>query len=538
MVSLDPKLKNWLTQQIMGWKKKNIITDYEVKGILNEYGIKYEIPKEKPVNIIRVLMIIGAILLGIGVILFVASNWSKMPALAKTCILLLTTFVTFYLGYFFSYQRKSMQNLGQSLFFLASLFYGGSTFLIAQIYQVNANASWLVLFWAASILPVAYFFKSIPTYLLSTALFALWGITFTASNHMPNYFYPLILFALLIPLAKGKEEHNIPNYLGLALASIGALAQNYQWLTLEWAAGAMAYYLFARLVQGRKNYFATIASGLFVLWNISFFISHHNLPNYFQIIPLAVLFYIAYKEKDQILFLATTAGAIIWINLLVFTLATHYSHLGRGAAMTGLLFNCMLGVCIYLLGKLHDFLKMNEFATTLKATGAIIAALLIYVLSFKMLLKGIDISDKSLYFFAAIASASAAAIALVFNIALGTFKKKGGLIELVGAALIIVLGTIAFLQPANYALNTFLFNTLLFGLAVAAIIYGFDTQNPAVFNMGIFLFVIAIITRYFDLFWGLFSRSLFFIGGGIVLLGAGILLEKKRRATIEMMKSK
>lgn len=538
MANLEPKAKNWLKQQVVSWKNKNIITDYEARDILKEYGIDYEMPAAKPVNIIRVLMIIGAILLGIGVILFVASNWHKIPALAKTAILLGTTFTTFCLAYFFSYQRENMQILGHVLFFLASLFYGGSTFLIAQTYHVNANASWLVFFWAASILPVAFFFKSIDTYLLSTSLFALWGVMFSNSNHVPNYFYPPILFLVLIPLAKWKEIFNIPNYFGLAFASIDALVRNYQWLALEWAVAALAYYLFARHIRDRKNHFATIASGLFVLWNISFFISHSSLPNYFQLIPLAALYYVSYKEKDQSLFLVTTLGAIIWANLLVFTLARHYSHPEEGAILTGLLFNCMLGVIIYLLGKLHDFLKMNEFATILKATGALIVTFLVYALSFKLLLKEINILDKSVYFFSAIIATAAATISLIFNLVVGAFKEKGGLVELAGTALIIILGTIAFIKPENYALNTFLFNILLFGLAIAAIIYGFDAQSPAIFNAGVFLFVVAIITRYFDLFWGLLSRSLFFIGGGAVLLGAGILLERKRRATIESMRGK
>jgi uncharacterized membrane protein len=43
------------------------------------------------------------------------------------------------------------------------------------------------------------------------------------------------------------------------------------------------------------------------------------------------------------------------------------------------------------------------------------------------------------------------------------------------------------------------------------------------------LFVVALISRYFDTFWTLFDRSLFFMAGGVVLLVGGYFLERQRR---------
>jgi uncharacterized membrane protein len=42
-------------------------------------------------------------------------------------------------------------------------------------------------------------------------------------------------------------------------------------------------------------------------------------------------------------------------------------------------------------------------------------------------------------------------------------------------------------------------------------------------------FAFDVIARYFDLFWKLLPRSLFFILGGLLLLFGGVLLERKRR---------
>ena len=40
---------------------------------------------------------------------------------------------------------------------------------------------------------------------------------------------------------------------------------------------------------------------------------------------------------------------------------------------------------------------------------------------------------------------------------------------------------------------------------------------------------VYIIAKYFDFFWDLLARSVFFMVGGIILVIGGIILERKRR---------
>ena len=48
-------------------------------------------------------------------------------------------------------------------------------------------------------------------------------------------------------------------------------------------------------------------------------------------------------------------------------------------------------------------------------------------------------------------------------------------------------------------------------------------------NTGMFWLSALILVRYFDFFWDLLPRSLFFMVGGLILVLGGIALEKKRR---------
>ncbi|MSQ76893.1 MAG: hypothetical protein EXR97_00360 [Nitrospiraceae bacterium] len=40
---------------------------------------------------------------------------------------------------------------------------------------------------------------------------------------------------------------------------------------------------------------------------------------------------------------------------------------------------------------------------------------------------------------------------------------------------------------------------------------------------------VLVLVRYFDFFWELLPRSLFFLAGGLILVLGGMALEKKRR---------
>lgn len=76
------------------------------------------------------------------------------------------------------------------------------------------------------------------------------------------------------------------------------------------------------------------------------------------------------------------------------------------------------------------------------------------------------------------------------------------------------------------------FNLLLFGGTVGLVVLGVQRRSELLINLGLVAFVVHILTRYFDLFFDAMDKSLFFILGGILLLGGGWLLERNRRRWI------
>jgi len=58
---------------------------------------------------------------------------------------------------------------------------------------------------------------------------------------------------------------------------------------------------------------------------------------------------------------------------------------------------------------------------------------------------------------------------------------------------------------------------------------GYQKEDTRLVSIGMFWLVAFVAARYFDFFWSLMYRSLFFIVGGLILVVCSIILERKRR---------
>jgi uncharacterized membrane protein len=116
-------------------------------------------------------------------------------------------------------------------------------------------------------------------------------------------------------------------------------------------------------------------------------------------------------------------------------------------------------------------------------------------------------------------------------------KNRQVQLELAGICLIAGANVFLLANPQAIAFNTFLSNAVLAAVALITVFLGFEAQKPFIFNAGVVMFVVFIITRFVDAVWKLKEKSLFFIIGGIVIMSLGILFEKQRRKIVERMKA-
>jgi len=382
-------------KQIKQWLKDGTITSKQAQKMLVDSS-KYK--KEQRSNkFIVTISTIGSILVGIGAILFIASNWQVIPDILKVLILIGSTFAAYFIGYLFCYQNKNLPKVGASLMFLGALLFGATILLIAQIYNINANSHLLVLIWLIGVLPMVYAFASLPIAGLSSLLFFVW--------------IGLLVF------------RNID--FGRAYGDFFALP------VLYIAAGIT---LFA---AGGLHYFYKKFSGVARIYRLAGI----------KVILLS-LFLLTFR-----LFSGNYDGFNIRENAII------SSQFRVGLVIFSIL-AILLTVINWFFNKTEE-ISMIEHPTNL--------ALTVFVLIF--------------FFF----------------------------------------------PSATTNIYVLLFNIIFVGLLVLMLYAGYRREDMRLINLGVFWLSAFIIFKYFDFFWKLLHRSLFFIIGGLILVLGGIALEKKRR---------
>lgn len=159
-------------QLIEKWVGEGLINEKQKEKMLSDIETRKK--EERSNKFVVVLSTIGAILLGIGAIIFIAANWQDMSKFMKVFVLVGATMASYVSGFYFRYWGKNLPIVGSSLLFLSSLLFGADLILIAQIYNVEANSHLLVLTWLLGVLPMVYAFESKSSAFLSVGLFYLW----------------------------------------------------------------------------------------------------------------------------------------------------------------------------------------------------------------------------------------------------------------------------------------------------------------------------------------------------------------------------
>lgn len=84
------------------------------------------------------VVLAGAVLIGVGIFSFIASNWQLIGPSMKVMIIVLAMIATYSLGWWLREVQKFTKS-GNALIFLGSLIYGGGIFLVGQIFHISAN---------------------------------------------------------------------------------------------------------------------------------------------------------------------------------------------------------------------------------------------------------------------------------------------------------------------------------------------------------------------------------------------------------------
>lgn len=402
-----------LRVEMGSWVEKGFMSYEQRDKILSHYSTVSEVQtKAGSGRLITVVSVLGAILVGLGIILFVASNWHLIPKIGKLALLFSTMLGTYGAGYYMRYVRENYAKVGASLIFLGTIAFGANIYFIAQIYNISVHYPNGELLWVLGTLPLAYVlrFRTILTLALINLLIWL-GMEASFWLREPQYYTSVAAF--------------IPLYLsaGLTLTAIGLAHRD---------------------------------SGRF---------SHYH-------------------------------GPYLWLGTFV-TMFSWY---------------------IFTFG---DMFRSDFSAPSLVPFyGGMLAMFTCAIAGAFML----DRQTKTKWFVAEAASLvflMAVTLLLVFNNpAINEAARAAG--RHYGSDT--KSGVVTALSLAS---------NILFAVAIIGmIVLGFVRKAAFYINVGLLFFVLDVIARYFDFFWTMLPRSLFFIVGGLMLISGSLLLERKRKRVL------
>ena len=158
-----------LPAAVADWEAAGIVNAEQAAAILARYEDE-DAGAASRGRLVTILVTLGAVLIGLGVILFFAANWQEIPKEVKLALMLVGVPVVYGAGYWARY-RRHYAKVGTALILLAALLYGAAIHLVAQAYHVPVNHPNLVPLWFLGVIPLAYATRSQSVLTLGIVLF-------------------------------------------------------------------------------------------------------------------------------------------------------------------------------------------------------------------------------------------------------------------------------------------------------------------------------------------------------------------------------
>jgi uncharacterized membrane protein len=238
---------------------------------------------------------------------------------------------------------------------------------------------------------------------------------------------------------------------------------------------------------------------------------------------------LAYLLRFKSLISLAILDLLIWLGMEV-RFWISYSSYYEIITMVNLYF--MVGIALWGIGLMHrEWKSLRIISSPYIILGSLITLSAGYILTFNIF--GLTfVSDAILLFYIGIAVLFLLSVVPRF---LSKEKEKGWGPEILGLFILMAIVLYLSLFFPEVRSKAFqggfrLFFNILFALEIfGLIVLGFIRRYPTYVNVGLLFFALDVVARYFDFFWALLPRSLFFIVGGLLLLFGGIYLERKRR---------
>lgn len=191
------KAVRWLFAETERWVRDGIIGADQAERIRGLY------PPPKPSRPWATLIFcgLGAVIVGLGVILLFAYNWQAMPRFAKLATVFVALGAAHAGGLYLFHRRPRYRAMGEALTVGGTMFFGAGIWLVAQIYHIEEHYPTAFLVWGLGAFLMAWAMPSVFQALVSMAVLTLWASTESVSFSVPMHGVVPLLILGFLPLA-------------------------------------------------------------------------------------------------------------------------------------------------------------------------------------------------------------------------------------------------------------------------------------------------------------------------------------------------
>jgi uncharacterized membrane protein len=190
------KQVRWLQQEVAHWRTEGLVDEALALRILARY------PATAERNWGRMIFsAIGAVMVGLGVILFFAYNWHAIPKAAKLALVFGALAAAHGAAMVVARRSDAHHGVVEGLHVLGTMLFGAGIWLVAQIYHIDEHYPNAFLVWSLGALALAWVMPSVVQALLALFLVSFWAGVEVFEFHSPMHAAPLLVVMGVLPLA-------------------------------------------------------------------------------------------------------------------------------------------------------------------------------------------------------------------------------------------------------------------------------------------------------------------------------------------------
>jgi uncharacterized membrane protein len=223
----------WLQMELSRFEEAGIIDSSQVQQILSSYEVK----GKGSAGFIRILLILGSVLIGVGILSFIAGNWEALPRTVKFLLILFGLTGAYFTGWKL---EDSYPKTSKSFYYIGAAIYGAGIFLVGQMFHSSSPYQQAFLVWALGTVPLALYLKDRWVMILSIVFIGIYASpAWDASVPYPFWVW------VFIPLFYGCNERWLNRnrqvfFFANALLILTIWATFVRW---EWHGGVIAFIL-------------------------------------------------------------------------------------------------------------------------------------------------------------------------------------------------------------------------------------------------------------------------------------------------------